>query len=290
MTRLEELIYSLVVVIVRYHDIHTKVKKVVPECEEPLLSKKYQACAVAMIQNKEIDFKTRLTALIKDCSENGRKPFFSYILHELAILKELNDKKCSFEPAQLEEYKNLINQMLTQFHSLLNTAKSSTCKVTYGKTELTAATTINLSGLKNDGYYGGDLCESGKLLNDGVLGVLNLDKNSSLNDIKEVTERLCMEHQNALLIPELLAQNETLKKANEEQKQASNLLTIQHQEEQKKLEGIIKKQQITLYAGCVLFNKFKGKDTGNTKAQEEKTSDLSKGKTQIMSLFRPPSW
>lgn len=53
-----------------------------------------------------------------------------------------------------------------------------------------------------------------------------------------------MEHQNALLVPELHLLNVVQKKSNTEQQKALDVLSTEHKEAQKNLEITIAKQQI----------------------------------------------
>ncbi|WP_240610475.1 hypothetical protein [Legionella qingyii] len=191
MTRLEELIYSLTAVIVRYHDSQPKVKKLVSETNEELLREKSLIRAKEIIQNKEVHFKIRLNELIKQCSDSGRRPFLYYILHEISSLKELLDKTGSLEPAKLEEYKNQIFQLLVDLRELLDTPKHKTYRMTYSKSEDTKEMTIGLSGLKNDGYIGGELCNSGDILNDSVLRSFNISTQTSNARISDIAEQIC---------------------------------------------------------------------------------------------------
>lgn len=233
MTRLEELLHSLTAVIVRYHDSQPKVKKLVVATDENLLREKSLSCAKEIIQNKDIHFKIRLNDLIKKCSDSGRRPFLYYILHEITSLKGLLDQKTSFESSRLEDYKNQITQLLIDLKLILNTPKHKTCRITYSKIEETKKTTIDLSGLKNDGYVGGEFCNSGEILNDEVLRRFNICTYTSNERIRDIAEQICMEYQRVLLVPELIAQNEVQKKINLEQGQVLSSITNQQEENQK---------------------------------------------------------
>ena len=66
---------------------------------------------------------------------------------------------------------------------------------------------IDLSGLKNDSYYGNKLCFSGDLLTE-VLDRFIISSNSTDEEINKFAEELCTEHQNSLLVIELTQKNE----------------------------------------------------------------------------------
>ncbi|MGL5741535.1 MAG: hypothetical protein ACRCXC_02765 [Legionella sp.] len=100
MTRLEELIYSLTAVIIRYHDSQPRVKPLVVETDEELIKENSFSCAQRIIQNQEIHFKVRLNNLIKQCTDSGRRPLLHYLLHAIISLKTLQEKTSSFEPMQ----------------------------------------------------------------------------------------------------------------------------------------------------------------------------------------------
>lgn len=238
MTRLEDLLYSLTTVLVRYHDSQSSVKKLIAEKDVHELRKKSRNCAINIIQDKETDFKIRLEELIKECTDGypGRKPFLHFLLHEINFLKSLLDKKQSFNPEELKEYKNQISQLLVDFKTLLLTPKSKTCEVKHSKSGAYAKATIALSGLKNDSYYGSDLCNSGGLLKEEALDMLNIAISYSDEEIRVIAEQLCLEHQNALKVPELEAQTECLLKATEEHQQG-------FESKRQKLEDTIKNQE-----------------------------------------------
>ena len=98
MTRLEDLLYSLATVIVRYHDSQLKLGKLIVESDKHLGKVKSRACAVEIIQGKEIDYITRLNTVIFNCTKKinytEREPLLHFLLHEIIFLKS----PCYFSP------------------------------------------------------------------------------------------------------------------------------------------------------------------------------------------------
>jgi hypothetical protein len=219
--RIEELLYSLTTLLVRYHDSQRGVTKLITGKDE--LRKKSRTCATEIILDKDKDHKVRLDELIKECTDGypGRKPFLHFILHEINFLKSMLEKKSSFTPDELKDYKNKVLQLLIDCKTLLQTPKSKTCEVTHSKFDNGTDATIALSGLINDGYYGSELCNSGNLLVEEVLGTLNITVSDKDEELRTIADQLCSEHQNALKVPELEAQNVEQKKALEDSGQTT---------------------------------------------------------------------
>ncbi|WP_392538212.1 hypothetical protein [Legionella sp. 227] len=255
MTRLEELIYSLTTVILRYHDGQPKVKQLVTETDEELLQAKYLICAKEIIQNQEIPFKIYLSNLIKQCNDSGRSPFLNYLLHEVASLKALLDQKKSLEPIQLEEYTNQIAQLFIDLKRLLDTPKSKTYKVTYSKTAESPAVPNPLYGLKIKGYFEDGLCNSGDILKDSVLKPFKITILSSNEDLKNIAKQICNEHQHTFLVPELFTQIALHKKTNLEYEEKLNSIATQQQEKQKKSESVSSKQMLATYLLCFHYQR-----------------------------------
>ncbi|TIE97886.1 hypothetical protein [Legionella pneumophila] len=280
MTRLEELLYTLTSVIIRYHDSQPKVlNKLIVESNPILLRRKALALAKEIIQDKDIECKGRLEELIQNCTKDypDRKPFLYFILNEVLFLKSMLDKKSSFEPSKLEEYKKQITQLLIDLKQLMITPKSKTYEVKYTSATENSETSISLSGVKNDGYVGGEFCNSGNLIKEEVLEALNIHINSkntaecsSDEEIKALAESLCLEHQNALLVPELLEKARILTESSQEQE--SELLT--KTEQTKTDKKIILEQQATIQE--------KDKEI---EALKEKISDLTR--TAPRPVFNP---
>ncbi|WP_454782234.1 hypothetical protein [Legionella sp. WA2022007384] len=284
MTRLEELIYSLTAVIVRYHDSQPKVKKLVNETDEELLREKSLIRAKEIIQNKDVHFNIRLNELIKQCNDSGRRPFLYYILHEITLLETLLNKKSSLEPAKLEECKNQIFQLLVDLKVLLETPKHKTYRMSYSQPEDTKERTIGLSGLKNDGYIGGELCNSGDILNDSVLKRFNISTQTSNARISDIAEQICTEHQHVLLVSELSEKNTALNKINSEQEQELDLLSTEHKDTQKKLENITAKERMAIYVFYIIFKRMQAKEEKQKTVIEQQQDTIGELRQQISEL------
>ncbi|CZG60477.1 TPA: hypothetical protein JBD88_01580 [Legionella pneumophila subsp. pneumophila] len=280
MTRLEELLYTLTSVIIRYHDSQPKVlNKLIVESNPILLRRKALALAKEIIQDKDIECKGRLEELIQNCTKGypDRKPFLYFILNEVLFLKSMLDKKSSFEPSKLEGYKKQIAQLLIDLKQLMITPKSKTYEVKYTSATENSETSISLSGVKNDGYVGGEFCNSGNLIKEEVLEALNIHINSkntaecsSDEEIKALAESLCLEHQNALLVPELSEKARILTESSQEQENELVTKTKQIETDKK----TILEQQATIQE--------KDKEI---EALKEKISDLTR--TAPRPVFNP---
>ena len=183
MTRLEDLIYSLATVIVGYHDSQG-INKLVTEKDKAIRLEKTRAIAIQIIKATSPTFDERLKSLITECTDGYplRKPFLHYLLNQLMFLHSAQSRLNSFDKDSFNLYTAEMAKMLTDFQNLITTPKSSTidkikyCAIPSEKVKESGNTTITLSGLKNDSYYGGEFCNSGELLHDEVLQRLNIAK------------------------------------------------------------------------------------------------------------------
>ena len=230
MTRLEDLLHSLSTVLLRYHDTQG-VNVLVTESNPVLLLKKTRDRASLILKDPDVPFDKCLKDLIKECTNGypGRKPFLSYILNEIIYLKAMLDKKNSFSPKEFDEYKKQMAKMLVDFRQLLITLKNKTYNVTYSairsEEDSDSEVTISLSGLVNTAYMGNPLCNSGTLLTEEVLHRLNMTASYSDEAITALADNICTEHQNALLVPELIAKNSALEERTKAQKATIESLT-----------------------------------------------------------------
>lgn len=210
MARLEDILNSLTTILIRYHDAQG-IKIIITESDPILRQKKSREEAIRILQNTEPTFDKHLELLNQECTGKypDRAPFLHYILNEVIYLKSLVERKHSFTPESLEDCKNQLAQMLIDFKYLLLTVKGSNYKVKYStirkNDEELSAKMISLSGLENNAYYGSKLCKSGDLLVEEIFNRLNISTTTSDEEIKELAADICTTHQNALLVPELLA-------------------------------------------------------------------------------------
>ncbi|MBL7479835.1 hypothetical protein [Legionella bononiensis] len=295
MTRSEDLLYSLTTVIIRYHDKQSGVKILVAESDESVVRKKSRSLAKRIINDNKTDFKTRLEYLIKECTEShaDRRPFLSYLLNEIISLKSITDQKTSFSPIQYEEYKKQIAQLLIDFKQLLSNSKGTTPMITQHKTATSSGGRTSLEGLIDDSYLNrGQLCNSGLFLKEEILDRYNLTIDSSELEINEFAQQLCQEHQNALLIPELTAKNDSHSGSTDSYQHELELQLEELKEAQKKLNSILSKQQLVL---CLLYHQYTRSKYNETRLQktierhEETIEDLTQKVNELSSLAETDS-
>ncbi|MCW8387681.1 hypothetical protein OQJ15_15335 [Fluoribacter dumoffii] len=277
MTKLEELIYSLAAVIIRYRDSQPKVKKLISETDKELLKEKSIACAKKIIQDKDTHFKIKLGNLIKQCSDSGRRSFLYYILHEITSLKAFLDKTSSLTPSELERFKNQISQLFSDLRLLLQTPKNETYKVICSKTENTAEAPLALSGLKYDGLLGG-LCNSGDILKEMILDPFAITTHSSYTAIQGIAEQISSGHQHAVQTLELRAENASLKERNADQKQKLDLLTSEREKS--------KKMPLMFYLLLLQYIRLQSKEKKQETIIEQQQNTISEMQQKINELTR----
>ncbi|KTD42026.1 DUF874 family protein [Legionella parisiensis] len=227
MTRLEELVYALATVIVRYHDIQDNIAtkdKFVTALDPTMRKKKSHDRAVEIIQDTKTDFAPYLEGKINACTGGyqARKEFLSFILSAICYLKEQNERKIPFEPKELQAFHEQLTQLFIDFRQLLNVYKGSKYPVTLINSK--SAKTQEFNGLLNDRLVGGKYCNSGLLLIDEVFFVLHMTTEDSNVELKEIATNICLEQQTLLE-----NQCEKLKKVDEREQNAQKL----EQEKQK---------------------------------------------------------
>ncbi|MBL7479836.1 hypothetical protein [Legionella bononiensis] len=222
MIRLEELLYSLTTVIIRYHD-NLMGKKLITAKDIPEARLKSRELAIAIIQNKDngLDFSKKLENIIVNCTVGyaDRQPFLYYILNEAVLINSFLNRKTSFTAEEFTEYKAQIYKLLIDIKGLLSTKKSGRYEVTRHQSDIGPKGDIALSGCINERYVGDYFCNSGIFLNQEVLETLNISYGFSEERFEEFADRICMEHQNALLVPEQQAKIVMLEEENSNQKQ-----------------------------------------------------------------------
>lgn len=216
MTRLEELIYSLATVIVRYHDAQRVPRKLVDENDPTVLKEKSRESAKKIIQNTEVNFDIRLKELIVACTADyaDRKPFLSFLLHEITFLKAQLDRKVPYSPEELGLYRQQIIQLLLDFQQLLKVSKDKVFKVTHSSFT-DEPLRIELNGLMNNSWFENSYCNSGLLIMDEVLDKCRLSIKSSPEAIKNYAYDLCEEHEKTLPNKENLRLKEELQQKEE---------------------------------------------------------------------------
>lgn len=210
MSRLTELLNSLVTVIIRYHDSQSKITKLIEDPDYQQLRNKSREFAKNVLTSNDYKFDEKLEEIIKNCTDEyeGRRPFLFFLLHEIKFLKSMQERTISFNSIQLEDYKKQVCLLLIDFKSLLTTTKHNkyTVKLSMLSSEEEHSekeTTITLLGLTNDSYWKNHYCNSGVILKEEVLGQSHNTALQSDQELQIMAESICDEHQNALLVQEL---------------------------------------------------------------------------------------
>lgn len=293
MTRLENLLYSLTTVLIRYHDYQKDVVKEASDGSDSLEARERSRLrAISIIQDTESSFNTKLNELIIKSTSNGyskRKHFLNYIFTEIVFLKKLIDNNSPFEDFKLEEYKDRITLFFMNIRTLLGVVKSRTCHIhlqdtddqgnvkrSHDSNNKIIHKAIALSGLINDDFFGGGYyCRSAELLDQEVLSRVNMGIYSdgsvhipTCTDeaIAQFISDSLREHLNTLLIPQLSSENAAQKE------------TI------KTLEEISSEQVTCLYQATreiVSLNSTIDKQQDTIKELEEKVDSLN---TELLAL------
>ncbi|WP_454780632.1 hypothetical protein [Legionella sp. WA2022007384] len=209
MTRLEELIYALATVIVRYHDSQDNIEakdKLVTAVDPIIHRKKSHDRAVEIIQ--DCNFVAYLEGRITACTKgyHGREEFLLFLLNKICFLKEQLDNKTPFKEHELKAFQEQLTQLFIDFRKLLNIKKGLKHPVTLQDSKIK-----ELPGLLNDRYIGSKYCNSGQLLIDEVLFVLHMTTDDSDEELKNIAANICSEQQDKLEL-----QSEKSKKATED--------------------------------------------------------------------------
>lgn len=201
MTRLEDLIYSLATVLVRYHDSQGLTVNLIDEPNESLKTLKSRKLAISIVTSDSLKFEDKLKELISNCTIKypDRQHFLTYILNELIVLKEFHDSNTVMDHNSLLQYKSLVFQMINQFKQLLLIKKNETTAIKYSALPGNNGADITLNGLINTAYVGSYFCNSGILLLTEVLNRLNLSDKSLVEELECAAQDIITEHQNALL-------------------------------------------------------------------------------------------
>lgn len=248
MTKLEELLYSLGIVLISYHDSqqYDNKKKLIDENSVSSLKElREKRMAYAKILLKDKDFQQKSDEIIKDSPDKyqGRRPLLDFIVHEILFLRTIQEKTASFKPTELAECKKQLNQLFTDLKTLLTTPKGKCNLIAYSKIKndvsdtsasssseqvsSSAAPKVSLSGLISTDWFsapgkastsGQILCNSGDIINDELLSVFNIPLSFSGKkvipfsdrDAQQIVEDLCNEHQQILLERELKLENAKL--------------------------------------------------------------------------------
>jgi hypothetical protein len=223
MIRLEDLLRSLVTTVIRYPDNN-------------MSRQAYQERAETLLLKLTDEYKN-LEDRISTLPDKTRSPLFQYFIHEIKFLKEMLDRKNSFNTNELLHYKQQITQMLMTFKNLLLKTKTESLDVKYSivysdsaSSSSPSVTLLGTMAVPNaitgtfqylTGAANTSLCNSGTLLKEELLD-LNIKASSSEQELQQLAHRLCQDLQDRLLLPELKAQienspsQETVKQLNQD--------------------------------------------------------------------------
>ena len=298
MIRLEELLYSLTTVIIRYHDAVAQ-KALIIAKDLPEARYKCREFATEIIQNKDNDlkfseifntkkdkklnFSEKLNTIIDNSTDKytNRKPLLIYLLKEIELLNSFHNRTTAFSSEELIQYKAQIYKLLIDIKGLLETKKSNTYEVTQHKIqnegEISEGDKIALSGCVDSSYLysGAFFCNSGTFLNEEVFQTLNISYTFSEEQIREFADRICTEHQNALLVPEQEAKIVMLEEENSNQKQIIESSAPKLEEAQSsaaELTDLLKQHEETIRQ----LKETMAQQAELLKQQEEKISEQTK--------------
>lgn len=278
MTRLEDLIYSLATVLVRYHDSQGLTDSLVNEQDELLKAQKSRTLATSIINSDEPTFEAKLRELITKCTIKypDRQHFLTYLLNELIVLKSIHSRTDVVQKEELPQYEALLFQILQQFKQLLTIKKNATTAIKYSTLPGSAsgAADITLNGLINTAYVGSHFCNSGNLLLEEVLNRLNLTDKSSNEEIQSAAQDMVSEYQNKLIADTAArAQQDLLQQLNS-LKAKLEQTDIEHLEYIKGLTA-----ELTPYK--TLITKLE-KDLGTTREENSSLRQENKGQKNII--------
>ncbi len=196
---LENLTVSLATVLIRYHDLQNtkaRVQGANPEQHK----KKSRELASCILQ--EPDFESKLTVLIGECTNQyqERLSLLNVIKNEIIELNRLSKREAPFSPHEFEEYKRKITQFFTDLRCLFMKRKDEAYEVEINRLGI-ESTKIPLCGFQNIGLssYSVPVCASGVIIQGEVMTLFHLTPASPAELIKEIAEKICMEHQMDLL-------------------------------------------------------------------------------------------
>ncbi|KTD03236.1 hypothetical protein [Fluoribacter gormanii] len=221
MTRLEELIYALATVIVRYHDSQDNIEakdKLVTAVDPIIHRKKSHERAIEIIQKE--NFVSYLEGRIAACTKgyHGREEFLIFLLNKICFLKGQLDIKTPFKEHELKAFQEQLTQLFIDFRKLLNIKKGFKHPVLLQDSKVK-----ELSGLLNDRYIGSKYCNSGQLLIDEVLFVLHMTPDDSNEELKDIAVNICSEQQTLLEL-----QSAKLTKSTEESDKEAEKLELEN--------------------------------------------------------------
>lgn len=206
MNTLEDLLCSLITVVVRYHDRQTNsVKRVVPINGDIL-----QPCRDYSYTLLQSD---KCLETLKDIIDETvllypkKEHHLAYLLSQITFIKSLYDRTTPCDENILQEYIDQIALFYSDLRGLTTTIDPAKYKVTYCRLKSgpddNTTLVIELHGLTGNAYFVQQLCALGLLIDSHIIPNFSLTaKNISKERLQELAGRVCNEFQYKLQVAE----------------------------------------------------------------------------------------
>ncbi|CAM4501809.1 MAG: hypothetical protein LEGION0403_FIIPPAGN_01839 [Legionella sp.] len=225
---LNDLITSLATILIRYHDSQG-INVCIKETETNAVKKTAREYAMKLLQSEGSDqeFAKLNVECTKQYADYKRIDLLTFIKDEIKILRELSLRTTPFLEAddestnsELDDYKNKITMLLTDFKGLLSTQKENVYEARIKRLNEPTPIKLGLHGMIDSKRVGNifgmlkssPLCNSGDLVKVELLDRFNLTELSTASEIRIVAERICEGHQHALMAAQHKAIIDELKK------------------------------------------------------------------------------
>ncbi|WP_019217364.1 hypothetical protein [Legionella tunisiensis] len=224
MSRLQNLVNSLVTVVLNYTDP----KRLKGHTEESLLQKSHD------------DLIEDLAQLIGDSTVSyvTRRTLLDYFLYELNTLKPLADKSTPFGEAELKRIKTHLLALITNTKNLLKIDKTDSLSVSYNEEERDVS--VEIFGFIDGGTLYSSTCRSGQVIQHWHEDIekLSVFPTDSLKNPQLFLDHIVDEHHTAILLPHLIEENQRLKEENRRLSQSEALAKSEKEALQKKLNRL----------------------------------------------------
>lgn len=221
MIQMEELIYSLTSVIIRYLDSQDEYNKIVQAPPEEHINQT-RDYSKKIFSDSGDAIKEKLDKLIEIHTESypTRRPLLKYFSNEIQFLKNQIDRTTPYTHEEFDSFEKQITQLLFDFKTLLYTPKGIKCSimlhpcVSTGKETLdpdyilslrnpAKESSITLNGLKSPPYMPKTFCTSGDFLIQEFTEILYfpLEKADKLS-LEKFAKTICADHQKKLISSE----------------------------------------------------------------------------------------
>ncbi len=254
LTKLENLIISLITIIIRYHDSQNSVrsKLITNESNPEKLRLRSRELAGKLFDLEKNKLGAFLDKQIQEITTEYdlRKPFLNFLLYEICSLHSICKRTSAFTNEEQKEFITHITRLFNDFSTLLLTTKSTEYQIQFDL--FGTHKEFVLTGFKLNPYNIYNIYDSNALTNSGSLLKAEIMEhffkgNSDKQEIRELfAETLCKDHQELLLNSEKVNENMGLSVFNDKLIQELNavksqLKTKEEQNSDLKLE--LEKQQ-----------------------------------------------